>query len=661
MKCLLCVAQCIKGSKDLDCQTNEQPLIEVLKKHFPFIEVSVEFFEKTNFDFIFKKILDRKVCLKCFNIVKKFDTLITIAKTNQEMCRAIKDEPKSDTEDESLQESVFVSTLPQIQEAELMIDQDRVKVEPCAEEYADDSFDELFIDPVQETENSERTELEKSQNRNAAVEMNSDVDENRLMRKSFKSETHQELDRMVEDLCEVRCEICETDFEAFACLSMHYKERHPDVPAVISCCGQKFSSRNGAVDHIRSQHIIKFTKCSHCEQLFRTMKSLQEHLCSEHSSFRCWNCQKGFIKQQSLTRHVKLCELTGNKFECFVCKKDTFRSYQKLRVHMTHHRNLELEKKAGKMFVCDVCSFSSRSRTSFRTHRQVHDQQRAFEEYGTGFPCEHCNKVFRSKPCVKQHMRLMHKGDLRKPCKICGKKVKFMDSHLMTHKDEPKNCPTCGILCKNKGVLKSHIRVKHVLVPHLPCQFCERLFKKRNQLMEHEATHTVSRSIELEESSLINFFQKVPLYFCDKCAKSFNQRAVSWQQSDFFFLSSFTSFRITQRTSKKFTASRAQLVYQRRGKLPRRNCYHTVLVFLNKNIFLRKTTKNYVAEWRLRNPELQKQRSKVYNKNYRLKRKSEMTEEEKMRKRQKDRDKKRRSRAKKKAQELMVVKLEPLD
>lgn len=52
MKCLLCVAQCIKGSKDLDYQTNEQPLIEVLKKHFPFIEVKVEFFEKTNFDFI---------------------------------------------------------------------------------------------------------------------------------------------------------------------------------------------------------------------------------------------------------------------------------------------------------------------------------------------------------------------------------------------------------------------------------------------------------------------------------------------------------------------------------------------------------------------------------------------------------------------------------
>lgn len=410
-------------------------------------------------------------------------------------------------------ECVFVSSLPQIQEAELIIDEDRIKVEQgllveeCAEDhenYEDSCDNELFMDPSEEESSPEP---KKPRSRKAVKEVNKDIDKKTLGRN--KSEVHREVDKMVKEHCEIRCEICQTDFDAFSCLRVHYEKRHPDDRALISCCGQKFSSRNGAVDHIRMQHIVKYTKCSHCEQLFRTMKTLYEHMCSEHSSFRCWNCQKGFIKQQSLTRHVKLCELTGNKFECFVCKKDTFRSYRKLRVHLTHHRNQELEKKAGKVFICDVCPFSSQSRSSFHTHRQVHEQQRAFEENGTGFPCEHCNKVFRSKPCVKQHMRLMHKGDLRKPCKICGKKVKFMDCHLMTHKDEPKVCPTCGITCKNKGVLKSHIRVKHVLVPHLPCQFCDKLFKKRNQLTEHEATHTVSDAAKLKYQRSMIFYRKL--------------------------------------------------------------------------------------------------------------------------------------------------------
>lgn len=43
MKCLLClVSSTKKGSKDLDYLTNDKPLAEVLKKHFPFIAASRE-------------------------------------------------------------------------------------------------------------------------------------------------------------------------------------------------------------------------------------------------------------------------------------------------------------------------------------------------------------------------------------------------------------------------------------------------------------------------------------------------------------------------------------------------------------------------------------------------------------------------------------------
>lgn len=308
---------------------------------------------------------------------------------------------------------------------------------------------------------------------------------------SEKVDKYLEHDQIVREFCSLECDNCDNEtFETFLQMHRHYRKLHPERQASITCCGRKLTSRHTAVEHITDHHVIKFQKCSECEQLFKTMKALYQHMCTEHSKYQCWVCQRGFLQQKTMQNHLKYCELTGFTFECIICKKDTFSSFVKLKDHQLFHKQVEAEKKAGAVFVCDVCPFSTSSRSGFNQHQKKHMIAKYFDENG-GYKCEICGKTLRSERTLEIHHEVMHKEPVLQECKLCGKKVRWMNSHLACHKDDPMICPTCDATCKNKTLLRSHIRAVHKMQATLECQFCEKKFKRKNQLAEHEATHTV--------------------------------------------------------------------------------------------------------------------------------------------------------------------------
>lgn len=313
-------------------------------------------------------------------------------------------------------------------------------------------------------------------------------------RKYFTSENvdkYMEHDQIVREFCILECEICDNKtFETFLQMHRHYRKFHPESQANISCCGRKLTSRHSAVEHITAHHVIRFQKCSECEQLFKTMKALYQHMCTEHSKYKCWVCQRGFLQQKTMQNHLKYCELMGCTFECIICKKDTFSSFVKLKEHQLFHKQVEAEKNAGAVFVCDTCPFSTSSRSGFHQHQTKHKIARYFEENG-GYKCELCGKILRSKRTLEIHHDVVHKEPILQECKLCEKKVRWMSSHMACHKKEPTVCSTCGAVCKNKTLLRSHIRAVHEMQATMQCQFCEKKFKRKNQLVENEATHTV--------------------------------------------------------------------------------------------------------------------------------------------------------------------------
>lgn len=443
------------------------------------------------------------VCTECSTTVTSFDALYSLVQKNHNSsitmqvpdCE-IKDEETTD----NFSECVFVKDLPHIDMPGTSYDHDKmkneIKDELGSQECGSDgnlSDDDPKI-PSDSCESYKRDSPMKKKRTSRATRKTETVGQKIKTRRYFASEKvakFLEHDQIVREFCTLQCEICEKEtFENFLAMHRHYRKFHPDVQASITCCGRKLTSRHNAVEHITDHHVIKFQKCSECEQLFKTMKALYQHMCTEHLKYQCWVCQRGFLQQKTMQNHLKLCELTGNKFECIICKKDTFPSFVKLREHLLFHKQVESEKKAGAVFFCDICSFSTSSRSGFSQHQKKHKIAKYFEEKG-GYKCEICGKTLRSERTLEIHHEVVHTEPVLQECKLCGKKVRWMTSHLACHKNDPMLCPTCGASCKNKTLLRSHIRAVHKIQATLECHYCDKKFKRKNQLAEHEATHTV--------------------------------------------------------------------------------------------------------------------------------------------------------------------------
>lgn len=438
--------------------------------------------------------------------------MYTTAKRNHES-PSIKTEPelliKAEGQEEALQELVFVSPFTTIQDPvdttfDTYLDNDEVLSDLKDEDLPVNpySVDDIEFDLISNGKRSRKLQSKKTEaefrfRKRKASAATSQSTSSVIKEEKSKLYTPRvtqsgiEADKLVKDFFDISCHICDDEkFDTIALLQGHFREQHPDQQGYVMCCDRKFSIRLQAVEHVNVHHLIKFKKCSECDQLFKSKMELYRHMCNDHSSNVCWVCEQGFKFKAALERHVKHCELTGNIFQCFKCKKDDFATFLKLKAHMRHHELTDKERKAGVSYVCDICSWSSISRKRFNVHKHWHEEQKVVEETG-GFKCPLCEKFLKGKNNLKMHIKRMHE-DNRQPevCNICGKRVLQLKSHMVTHNEEKMQCGQCGVMCKNKNALNSHL-YDHKLEKSKKCQFCEKTFRKNIQLKEHEARHRV--------------------------------------------------------------------------------------------------------------------------------------------------------------------------
>ncbi|XP_055306246.1 zinc finger protein 165-like isoform X2 [Sitodiplosis mosellana] len=83
-------------------------------------------------------------------------------------------------------------------------------------------------------------------------------------------------------------------------------------------------------------------RCSRCSKGFTQMNSLKHHakVHAKEFAFHCLGCFEGFTQKTEHDAHVKVCK--SPRYECHICKKNSFVHKRNLEVHMRTHSGKNL-------------------------------------------------------------------------------------------------------------------------------------------------------------------------------------------------------------------------------------------------------------------------------------------------------------------------------
>ena len=114
-------------------------------------------------------------------------------------------------------------------------------------------------------------------------------------------------------------------------------------------------------------------------------------------NFKCESCDKTFVSQGELTRHVKDVHLKIRSIRCDLCNKDLAGGFFNLKKHMRRiHEGNE------KLFKCDHCQKGFSHKSTMDLHRRrVHLNERLN-------PCEECNLTFATEKNLLRHRNICH-------------------------------------------------------------------------------------------------------------------------------------------------------------------------------------------------------------------------------------------------------------
>ena len=199
-------------------------------------------------------------------------------------------------------------------------------------------------------------------------------------------------------------------------------------------CDEKFFSNNGAIQHERKAHPLKYKekitlqssgdsnrhinsvhngqtdhKCDSCGKTFSRKDSLKTHINSIHNGqkdHKCDSCGKTFSRKDSLKTHINSIHNGLKDHECNSCGK-AFSSAGNLKTHINSVHNSQ------KDYKCDTCGKEFSEARRLKTHLLVHEKRKPFK-------CNKCDETFARKDHLKRHIENVHEGRKDHRCNICG-------------------------------------------------------------------------------------------------------------------------------------------------------------------------------------------------------------------------------------------------
>ena len=214
--------------------------------------------------------------------------------------------------------------------------------------------------------------------------------------------------------------------------------------------------------------------CSLCKKVFYGPKNLASHIRTHNQPVvPCPKCGKQ-IKESAFDKHLKYTHKEKPDIPCtFPDCDQMFKQPQTLKNHI---RKVHEKEKS-------LCINCGETVSHLYQHKLVCCPD---EKTVKNLTCSFCQKTFSSRAQREQHEKIVHGS--AKICPICGKKVKWLESHMKnkhTERDKPHMCADedCEKSFKTSAELKNHHVAIHQKL-RSQCPQCDKWFT-----VHHLATH----------------------------------------------------------------------------------------------------------------------------------------------------------------------------
>jgi len=215
--------------------------------------------------------------------------------------------------------------------------------------------------------------------------------------------------------------------------------------------------------------------CNECEKKFLKLNSLNYHVERVHKlnfPFSCDECDYKSMTKRRLDNHIKVKHTRTNLCPCYVCGKE-LASQEHLDDHVLLHSEAS--------FTCDVCGLKFSTVKSLNLHRKNKHLEKKII-------CEYCSKKFAIKSQHDKHVIAIHTKVRKFSCDQCEVKCTSkvnLRRHVVIHSDEKRfACPECGMKFKQKNALDRH-KLVHTGVKPYGCRQCDFRCQQSYDLTKH--------------------------------------------------------------------------------------------------------------------------------------------------------------------------------
>lgn len=168
----------------------------------------------------------------------------------------------------------------------------------------------------------------------------------------------------------------------------------------------------------------------------------------------CPHCHRFYKTERQLKAHIDHSHCPEKKFICHICSK-VLRTKTNLEIHVKAHINPDDPVK------CDLCGFILKNKRRFAIHMAKHKSA-----LNGPYECEKgCGKIFKHRQAMMHHISYVHTTKFEFKCSQCEKtfkKKKTLEEHEAVHNGtDLYSCPFCDRTFRNSGNMHSHKKRAH--------------------------------------------------------------------------------------------------------------------------------------------------------------------------------------------------------